>query len=215
MAGSISEVNIKRYKKLKEVGRKIVRQAEKRVKGIKVRGRILSYHEDHTSALPKGKVGKPCEFGTKLSLSMSANGYITDHKLYDSNIADILTLKKVVDKHSKTFGDTFIGAAADRAYYDEGFNTTLEKKHKIALAIPHKKNRSAVMGKSKDELYNKRAAIEAKISESKRMYGLNKSYYKGYDGDKMWAALGVMALNIRKLLRDINKNPELILRFAG
>ena len=68
MAGSISEVNIKRYKKLKEVGRKIVRQAEKRVKGVKVRGRILSYHEDHTSALPKGKVGKPCEFGTRLSL---------------------------------------------------------------------------------------------------------------------------------------------------
>ena len=134
MAGSISEVNIKRYKKLKEVGRKIVRQAEKRVKGIKVRGRILSYHEDHASAIVKGKVGKPCEFGTKLALSMSANGYITGHKLYDSNIADILTLKKAVDKHSKTFGDTFIGAAADRAYYDEDFNTTLEKKHKIALA---------------------------------------------------------------------------------
>ncbi|MHB8278955.1 MAG: hypothetical protein ACYDIA_15070 [Candidatus Humimicrobiaceae bacterium] len=33
MTGSISEVNIKRYKKLKEVGRKIVRQAENRVKG--------------------------------------------------------------------------------------------------------------------------------------------------------------------------------------
>ena len=146
---------------------------------------------------------------------MSANGYITGHKLYDSNIADISTLKEAVDKHSKTFGNTFIGAAADRAYYDQDFNATLEKKHKIALAIPHKKSRSALMGKDKDKLYNKRAAIEAKISEGKRMYGLNKSYYKGYDGDKMWAALGVMALNIRKLIRDITKNPELILRFAG
>ena len=57
-----------------------------------MRDKILSYHEDHTSAIVKGKVGKPCEFGTKLSLSMSANGYVTDHKLYDSNIADILTL---------------------------------------------------------------------------------------------------------------------------
>ena len=71
------------------------------------------------------------------------------------------------------------------------------------------------MTKDKDELYNKRAAIEAKISEGKRMYGLNKSYYKGCEGDKMWAALGVMALNMRKLLRDIAKSPELILRFAG
>jgi len=215
MAGSISSVNIKRYKKLKEVGRKIVRQAENRIKGVKVRGRILSYHEEHAKALPKGKVGKLCEFGTKLSLSMSANGYITDHKLYDSNIADVLTLKEAVSIHSKTFGKQFLGAAADRAYYDENLNNTLEKKHKISLAIPHKKNRSALMGIDKDKLYNKRAAIEAKISEGKRMYGLNKSYYKGYDGDKMWAALGVMALNIRKLIRDINKNPELILRFAG
>ena len=62
---------------------------------------------------------------------------------------------------------------------------------------------------------NKRAAIEAKISEGKRMYGLNKSYYNGYDGDKMWTCLSIMALNMKKLLRDIAKNPELILRFAG
>ena len=47
------------------------------------------------------------------------------------------------------------------------------------------------------------------------MCGLNKSYYKGFDGDRMWAALGVMALNVRKLIRDINKSPELMLRFAG
>ena len=92
---------------------------------------------------------------------MSANGYITNHKLYDSNISYILTLKEAVSKHSKTFGKEFKGAAADRAYYDADFNTALEKKHKIALAIQHKKNRSAVIGKDKDKLYNKRAAIEA------------------------------------------------------
>ncbi|MHB8278954.1 MAG: transposase [Candidatus Humimicrobiaceae bacterium] len=180
-----------------------------------MRDRILSYHESHAKALPKGKVGKPCEFGTKLSLSMSANGYITAHKLYDHNIADILTLKKAVNKHSKTFGKEFTGAATDRAYYDADLIAFLEKKTRIALAIPHKKNKSAVMGKDKDELYNKRAAIEAKISEGKRMYGLNKSYYRGYERVKMWTRLGIMALNIRKLIRDITKNPELILRFAG
>src|SRR5450830_161367 len=107
IAGSVSEVNIKRYVKLKEVGRKIVRQAENRIKGVKVRDRILSYHEEHTSAIVKGKVGKPCEFGTKLSLSMSANVYITGHKIYSSNIADISTLKEAVSKHSKTFGKQF------------------------------------------------------------------------------------------------------------
>ena len=69
--------------------------------------------------------------------------------------------------------------------------------------------------KTKINYITKEQQLKLEISEGKRMYGLNKSYYKGYDGDKMWAALGVMALNIRKLIRDINKNPELILRFAG
>jgi IS5 family transposase len=215
MASAVSKENIKRYKKLKEVGKKIVRQVANRINGTKVPGRIVSYHEEHAKALPKGKVGKPCEFGTKLSLSMSANGYITDHILYDSNIADIATLKEILNKHGQTFGKDFAGAAADRAYYDEDLISVLEKKHKIALAIPHKKNRKAIMGQDRQDLYNKRAAIEAKISEGKRMYGLNKSYYKSYEGDKMWAALGIMALNIRKLLRDIAKSPDMILRFAG
>ena len=91
---------------------------------------------------------------------MSANGYVTNHKLYDHNISDILTLKEAVSKHSKTFGKEFIGAAADGAYYDQDLIASLEKKTRIALAIPHKKSKSAVMGKEKDELYNKRAAIE-------------------------------------------------------
>ena len=146
---------------------------------------------------------------------MSANGYITDHKLYNSNIADLVTLKEVLNKHSKTFGKDFIGAAADRAFYDEDLIKILEKKLKVDLAIPHKKNRDIKMTKDKEKLYDRRAAIEAGISEGKRMCGLNKSYYKGFDGDRMWAALGVMALNMRKLIRDINKSPELMLRFAG
>jgi IS5 family transposase len=215
MASSISKENIKRYEKLKEVGAKIVKQTQKRLKSLKVTDKIVSYYEDHAKALPKGKVNKPCEFGVKLSLSMSANGYITSHKLYDHNIADIKTLKDAVASHAKAFGKEFKGGAADRAYFDADLNSTLEKKHKITLAIPHKKNRSNKMGKDKDELYNKRSAIEARISEGKRMCGLDKSNYRGYEGDRMWASLSVMALNIRKLLRDITKSPELMLRFAG
>ena len=119
MADAVSRQNIKRYIKLKEVGKKIVRQAQARINCTKVPGRIVSYHEEHAKALPKGKVGKPCEFGAKLALSMSANGYITDHRLYDSNIADISTLKEILNKHGQTFGKDFKGGAADRAYYDE------------------------------------------------------------------------------------------------
>jgi hypothetical protein len=70
------------------------------------------------------------------------------------------------------------------------------------------------MGKRKEKFYNKRSAIEAKISEGKRMCGLSKSLYKGYGGDRIWSTFSVMALNIRKLVRDLNKRPRLIKRFA-
>jgi hypothetical protein len=70
------------------------------------------------------------------------------------------------------------------------------------------------MTKHKQKIYKKKSAIEAKISEGKRTCGLNKSYYRGFDGDNMWAGLSIMALNIRKILRDMVPKPDLILRFA-
>jgi hypothetical protein len=70
------------------------------------------------------------------------------------------------------------------------------------------------MGKRKEKLYNKRSAIEAKISEGKRMCGLGKSLYKGFDGDRIWAVFSIMALNIRKLIRDLEKIPDLMKIFA-
>jgi hypothetical protein len=95
---------------------------------------------DTKRALPKGKPNKICEFGTKLSLNMSANGYITNHKLYDSNIADVNMLEFCVKEHKKVFGKKFkAAAAADRGYYDKDLISTLENKHKISLAYPIKR----------------------------------------------------------------------------
>lgn len=91
--------------------------------------------------------------------------------------------------------------------YDKDLIENLEEEYKIALAIPHKRDRGRgnVTPYNKDRLYNRRSAIEANESEGRRMCGWDKSLYQGFEGDKIWATLSVMALNIRKLLRDINK----------
>ena len=70
------------------------------------------------------------------------------------------------------------------------------------------------MTAKKTLLYKKRAAIEAKISEGKRMTGLGKSYYKGFTGDRMWTGLSVLTLNLRQLLKDMARQPQLIYRFG-
>ena len=203
-----------RYKKLQRVGEKIVEQVERKLTGEKVLDKIVSYYEEHARALPKGKINKPCEFGVKLRIDMSGNGYITDHEIYKGNYADVNMLEDAVGQHAEVFKGKFKGGGMDRCFYDKGLIDRLEGKHKIKLAIPHRKDRNQKMTRYREKLYRKRAAIEAKISEGKRMCGLDKSLYKGFEGDEMWAAFSIMAMNIRQLLRDVNRTPRLIRKFA-
>jgi len=209
IAEQVSDVTMERLKRLNRVGKKIVAQVESKLAEKPVAKRILSYHEEDAVSLPKSRPGKPCAFGAKLSLSVSGNGYVIDHRLYDRNIADIDTFEDAVEDHLKKFGKKFKEASADRAYYDKDMIEELEGKHKIKIAIPHKK-RKEPLPKDKKDLYRKRAAIEAKISEGKRMTGMGKSYYSGFSGDRIWAGLSVLALNLRQLLKDMDRKPEII-----
>jgi len=213
-ADSISSHVSKRYKRLNDIGKKILGQVEAKLNGEKIKGRIVSYYQDHSRALPKGKLSKPCEFGVKLKLNMSGNGYITDHDIYKGNVSDVSMLAGSVESHARIFSKKFKSGAADRGFYDEDLIEDLQKRYKISLAIPHKKDRRKVMTPEDKKLSDKRSAIEAKISEGKRMCGLDRSLYNGFEGDRIWTALSVMALNIRKLLRDIKRSPELIYRFG-
>ena len=210
VSGSVA----RRYKKLNDTGKKILDQVEAKLGGEKITGRIVSYYQDHSRALPKGKLSKPCEFGVKLKLDMSGNGYITGHDIYKGNVSDVNLLAGSVDSHARVFGKKFKSGAADRGFYDGQLIEDLKKKYKISLAIPHKKDRTRPMTPKDNKLSKKRSAIEAKISEGKRMCGLDRSLYNGFTGDRTWAALSVMALNIRKLLRDMERSPELIYRFG-
>jgi hypothetical protein len=212
--GSVEPYVRKRFEKVKEVGCKIINQAERKFSGEKIKEKIVSYFEDHARALPKGKLNKPMEFGCKLRIDMSGNGYITNHELYLGNPSDVSMLDDVIREHKEVFDNKFRAAGLDRGFYDEQKILELEDEYSIDLAIPHKKDRSRKIGKRKERLYNKRSAIEAKISEGKRMCGLGKSLYRGFDGDKIWATFSVMALNIRKLIRELEKRPGLIKRFA-
>lgn len=202
-----------RFKKLADVGSRIIEQSKLRISDEKIPDRIVSYYEDHARSLPKGKVGKPLEFGDKLRIDMSRNGYITNFKVYEGNPSDVSMLEDSIKEHHTTFKDTFKAAALDRGFYDEKKITECEQKYTIILAIPHKKDRDRKLGKHKEKIYNKRSAIEAKISEGKRMYGLDKSLYKGFEGDKIWATMGLMALNMKKILRDSNNKPSLMNKF--
>jgi IS5 family transposase len=202
------------FERVERVGAKIVEQVGRKLSGLQVTDKIVSFYEDHVRALPKGKVHKPCEFGTKLRVDMNGDGYITNYHLYQGNPADVGMLVPAVSEHADTFEQEFKAASMDRSYYDSQLMQTLENKYGATVAIPHKKDRSEKLSKRKQKLYDKRSAIESKISEGKRMIGLDKSYYRGFEGDLIWSTISMMTLNIRQLLRDAAKKPVIMKRLA-
>jgi IS5 family transposase len=196
----------KTYRKVKEVGGKILSQIETKLAGEPVTDKIVSYYEPHVRALPKGKIHKPCEFGTKVTLGMSGNGFVTDYDLHEGNPNEKGLLPAMVERHAKEFGSEFQEVTADAEFADMQQNQMLEDLHDVTVAIPDKKSRSTDRGldKRRKKIYNKRSAIEAKISETKRMYGLDKSDYEGFEGDWTCLILGVFAVNAKKLLRILS-----------
>ncbi len=198
------------FERVERIGKKIVEQVEKKLHGIRVTDRIVSYYEEDARPLPKGKVHGGCEFGHKLRLDMNGDGYVTNYCVYRGNPADVEMLEAAVQGHVNTFGKKFQAGAMDRSYYDGAKIEQLEECYGIVLAIPHRKDRRKKLPKRKQRIYERRSAIESKISEGKRVAGLDKSYYRGFEGDLIWSALSMLALNIRKLLRDITKKPKLM-----
>ena len=198
------------YERVERVGQKIVEEVEQKLSGVKVTDHVVSYYEEEARPLPKGKVHKGCEFGHKLRLDMNGAGYITNYRLYRGNPADVGMLEGAVEEHAGRFGKKFKAGAMDRGFYDGPKIERLEACHGIVLAIPHKTDRSKKLTRRKQRLYDRRSGIESKISEAKRMVGLDRSYYRGYEGDVIWSTLSILALNIRKLLRDVRKKPKLM-----
>jgi IS5 family transposase len=198
--GEVKECLQARYEKLATTGAKIIEQLKVILSGGKVEDRIVSYYEDHARPMPKGKA-RGTEFGIKLRLDMNGEGFVTNYDTYLGNVGDVTTLEKAVVDHKKMFGREFQECTADRGFYDSALMMKLEKENKIRLVIPHKNDRSQVLKGKDKKLYDKRSAIEAKISEGKRCVRLGRSLYKGYHGDKIWTALSVLGLNLRKLMR--------------
>lgn len=188
------------YSRLNTIGSIVIEQTGRRLNEEKIKDRIVSYHEDHSRPLPKGKI-TGCEFGVKLRVDMTGDGWVVNHRVYRGNPADCGMLADVLAGIDKNGLEELIQELqADRGFANDIDERILAAKHKICCLIPARQGPDGFT-KQQRERYKRRAAIEAKISEGKRMTGLRKSLYRGFEGDEIWAGLGVMALNIRKWMR--------------
>ena len=174
----------------------VIRQSTARLSGVHVPHKLYSLHEPEVTCIRKGKSKTPNEYGCKVALAVDRNYYIVGHREYADNRPDSETLGDVLAQWEDAFDRPPNGIAADRGYHQPDDQMPPIPK----VSIPRK-------GKTKgpDERFpwfrrmqRLRAGIEAVISHLKQDHRMNRSRYKGLDGDRINATLAVTAWNLRK-----------------
>lgn len=191
---------------------RVIVQNLARFAGEKLRpeDKVLSMHEPHVVAIPKGKHNKPTEFGTKVVLAMEPSGVIVGHKVYAENVADVKTMGPMIDAVEERNGKPPEELAADRGMHHPEADREKAGTARVArLSIPA---RGKTRAKQADapwfrRLQRVRAGIEATIGHLKTDHRMERSRYKGLNGDRINVSLAVMAWNLRKMARKLeNKN---------
>jgi IS5 family transposase len=195
----------RKLNQLVSVGRQIVNQTRKVLKGEKPEKRLYSLHESKVAVIKKGKAHKKCEFGSLVSLAMNDDGVILSHAEYQQNIADTKTAGTVINRMKSNTGLSPKILTADR-----GFDQSYQKQRQCCrrwgvkcLAIPKKgKNphHDSQQGWFKQAL-KQRVKIEPVIGHLKTDHRMGRCRYKGPLGDTINVAWATAAWNIRKVTR--------------
>jgi IS5 family transposase len=184
--------------------RSLIEQAKQVVSGNRaIPNRIVSFFDSEARPIKKGKLSKKVEFGYKLRIDETENGFVTGYELYKDNSPDCELLLPAVEAHKKRFGDVPHAVATDRGFYKKTNETTLKDAGVRYVSTPHCGKKSKKRTEYESQLWFKdlqryRAAGEARISLLKRKYGLNRSRYRGFVGSKTWVGFGIWTHNLRR-----------------
>jgi IS5 family transposase len=188
-----------------EIADKLIAQTEKVLDGIKPADRIISFFQPFVRPIVKGKLRAACEFGKKLEISEVENNIISDWKIHAGNPNDADILIAAADRHKERFGRDPSMIATDRGYWSEKNEKELKSRtRKVSIPIRGNKSKRRLRTEKSAwfrELQNWRAGGEAKISQLKRVFGMNRSKAKtekGFDNSIGW---GIVGCNLKTIAR--------------
>ncbi len=185
-----------RYQDILAICWRIVRQKRSDSK------KLYSVHEPSVQCIAKGKEHKKYEFGSKVSIAVTAESGIIvgalniaknqyDGKTLDASLAQIERLGR---------------AAPAVALVDEGFrgrqrvgSTAIERVHQMS----YKNKASRRLRQQYRRWFRRRSSVEAIIGHLQQDHRLCRNYLKGRLGDDMNVVLAAAGFNLRKILRDI------------
>lgn len=180
--------------------KRVMHQAEERLRRVHISGKIYSLHEPHVACIRKGKRARPDEYGTKVILSMDRHGYVVDHQEYASNPSDSELLDEACHRWEQTFGVPAKELGTDRGFHRNARSPSphVDQIQKVSIPTKGKKPHPEAHASWFKRLQRQRAKMEPTIGHLKADHGMDRCRYKGFEGDHINASLVVIAWNLKK-----------------
>ena len=168
--------------------------------------RIVSLTQPHIRPIVRGKARSKVEFGAKISISLTGNGFVFMDRLSWDAYNEGIDLKTQANIYLRRYGYYPKIICADQIYRTRA-NLTFCKQHGIRLSGPKlgrpKKNPYLAAEERKITLQDQRRrnAVEGKIGQGKRRFGLGLICTKLAETSESLIAINFLVMNLEKLLR--------------
>jgi hypothetical protein len=172
--------------------------------------KIISLWKLIPKAIPKGKIGKPVEFGRKWIVNAYRGGYVLVMAPENPKIADQHCVIESLSLHNTVFDKMPLSYGTDRGMYStDNLELCLSAGIKKIAIQPKGKAEPLVSRQDHRKLANRRVAVEARIAHMK-LKGLGRSRMKTDLGDLISGYRSALACNLSHLMRDLAPQPVLV-----
>jgi IS5 family transposase len=185
---------------------RVMEQTKRRVlRGEKVPAehKVVSIFEEHSDIIRKG--GRETTFGHKVFLTCGKTSLILDCRVVRGNPADQAQMQPMLERHEQLYGRYPRQASLDGGFASQD-NLRWAKKQGISDVAFAKKGKLKVPDMVRSswvyrQLRRFRAGIEGCISMLKRVFGVDRCTWKGWEHFQQYVQMSVVSYNLLVLAR--------------
>jgi len=171
--------------------------------GKVAKDKIISLWKMAPTAIKKGKLSKPVEFGRKWIVNSYRRGYVLVTAPTNPKLSDQDSVWESLSLHQEVFGGAPKSLATDRGMWGQpNLELCLNAGIKKIAIQPNGKARALVSQRDLQKLTRRRAGIEPRIAHLKNR-GLGRSRMKTDLGDLISGYRSALCYNLTHLMRDL------------
>lgn len=168
--------------------------------GRNSRDKIYSVHAPEVKCYSKGKAHKRYEFGSKVSVAVSArNCWALGILSFTKSVHDVLTFAPALEQIRD-----LTGVPLKRVFVDKGYRGKARHPENVEVVVSGQRHKNAY----RRRLSRRRSCVEAVIGHLKSDGRLGRNFLLGSDGDAVNAVLSGAGFNMRKLMKELGQAPS-------